>query len=248
MSAETFLRRLLTDRARPSLDFAQYCVAVMRRLKEAPPRQCNICSYFGRFRSDGYPPRFEAACPHCGALEHHRLFKLWLDRRGAALKGADILHLAPDPHLGTLLEAMAGSYMSGDLEPGRADHVLNIEALALAEESFDCIVCSHLLEHVDDRKALAEMLRVLRPGGVALIMTPVVEGWAETYENGALTSPLERSAHFGEADHVRFYGADLRDRIRTAGFELDEFTAIEPFVSRHGLIRGEKVFIAGKPG
>jgi len=78
---------------------------------------------------------------------------------------------------------------------------------------------------VDDKKALAEIYRVLKPGGVALIMLPVIEGWAGTYENPKVTTPEERKRHYGQADHVRYYGADVRGRIRAAGFQLEEFTA-----------------------
>jgi ubiquinone/menaquinone biosynthesis C-methylase UbiE len=104
-----------------------------------------------------------------------------------------------------------------------------------------------VLEHVDDKKALAEVYRVLRPGGVALIMLPVVEGWATTYENKAVTAPEDRMRHYGQSDHVRYYGADVRDRIRAAGFELSEFTAEGEDVLTYGLQRGEKVFVATKP-
>jgi hypothetical protein len=77
-------------------------------------------------------------------------------------------------------------------------------------------------------------------------MTPVVEGWDETYENQAITSPAGRELHFGQHDHVRFFGRDFRDRVRRAGFTVSDFTATEPDVSRHGLSRGEKLFIASK--
>ena len=105
-----------------------------------------------------------------------------------------------------------------------------------------------MLEHVDDRRALAEMFRLLVPGGIAFVMTPVVEGWAETYENPAITQPRDRLLHFGQNDHVRLYGRDIRDRIRAAGFELSEFVAVEPDVARYGLVRGETLFIARRPG
>ena len=79
-------------------------------------------------------------------------------------------------------------------------------------------------------------------------MFPVVEGWENTYENSLHTSPADREMFFGQSDHVRMFGRDVRDRIENAGFSLTEFTAEEPNVSRYGLIRGEKLFIAAKPG
>jgi SAM-dependent methyltransferase len=101
---------------------------------------------------------------------------------------------------------------------------------------------------VNDTLALAELFRLLKPGGKAIVSSPIVEGWAETYENPAVLTTTERLIHFGQQDHVRFYGRDLRDRIRAAGFDLTEVTAVEPDVLTYGLIRGETLFIARKPG
>jgi hypothetical protein len=78
-------------------------------------------------------------------------------------------------------------------------------------------------------------------------MLPVIEGWSRTYENAAAVTPADRMRHYGQSDHVRYYGADVRDRIRSAGFRLDEFTAEGEDVLTYGLARGEKVFIATKP-
>jgi SAM-dependent methyltransferase len=212
------------------------------------PRTCNLCGYQGRFQSAGRPRRIDARCPRCGSAERYRLLALWLDRDGASLRQANVLHFAPEAGLASLLKTRVGRYQSADIAPGRADLVLNIEAIAAAEASYDCVVCSHVLEHVDDKKALAEIYRVLKPGGIALIMLPVIEGWATTYENPQVTSPEDRKRHYGQSDHVRWYGADVRDRIRAAGFALSEFTAEGPDVLTYALQRGEKVFIATKPG
>ena len=81
-----------------------------------------------------------------------------------------------------------------------------------------------------------------------MLMFPIVEGWEHTYENPAHTSPQDRITYFGQVDHVRMYGRDVRDRITGAGFKLSEFTAEEPNVARYGLLRGEKVFVATKDG
>jgi SAM-dependent methyltransferase len=207
-------------------------------------RHCNVCGYRGRFQAAGRPRRIDARCPRCGSAERYRLLALWLDRHGAFLKHADVLHFAPEKGLAAMLKTRVGQYRSADIAPGRADMVLDIEAIAVADARYDCIVCSHVLEHVDDKKALAEIHRILKPGGVALIMLPVIEGWAATYENPRLTGAEDRKRHYGQSDHVRYYGADVRDRIRAAGFRLDEFTAEGEDVLTHALARGEKVFVA----
>ena len=206
-----------------------------------------MCGYRGQFQAAGRPRRIDARCPRCGSAERYRLFALWLDRHGGALRTARVLHFAPEKGLAKLLKARVGSYQSADITPGKAEIVRNIEAIEEPDSSFDCVVCSHVLEHVDDRRALQEVYRVLKPGGVALIMLPVIEGWSTTYENKAVTTPEDRMRHYGQSDHVRYYGADVRDRIRAAGFGLSEFTAEGEDVLIYGLARGEKVFVATKP-
>ena len=105
-----------------------------------------------------------------------------------------------------------------------------------------------MLEHVDDRKAVPELFRILRPGGLLIAMFPMVEGWDTTYENPAVTLPEERLLHFGQHDHVRFFGRDARSRLATPGFVVSEYTAVEPYVRKYGLMRGEKIFLCHKPG
>ena len=227
---------------------ASYIGARFRKLPKRYARVCNICGYEGPFGPAGKGTRNDAKCPRCHSAERYRLFKLWLDRKPDAIANKDVLHFAPEKSLGALIKPLAWIYHTADISPGRADMVLDIEAIDLPDASYDAVIASHVLEHVDDRKALSEIFRVLRPGGVAIIMVPMVEGWAQSYENAAVRSPGERTLHFGQFDHVRYYGADLRERIRTAGFSLAEFTAEGADVLRHGLIRGEKVFVATRMG
>jgi hypothetical protein len=81
-----------------------------------------------------------------------------------------------------------------------------------------------------------------------IAMTPVIEGWTETFEdNSKQKTEDDRILYFNQHDHLRFFGGDLRNRLRSAGFSVDEYTAVEPDVSRYGLIRGEKVFLCRKP-
>ncbi|MES1156105.1 MAG: methyltransferase domain-containing protein, partial [Pseudorhodoplanes sp.] len=104
-------------------------------------------------------------------------------------------------------------------------------------------ICLHVLEHVDDKAAIAELYRVVRPGGLLIAMFPIVEGWDETFEDSTKSSAEERLLYFGQHDHARFFGRDARVRLAMPGFVVEEFTAVEPYVSRYGLMRGEKVFL-----
>lgn len=216
--------------------------------KGITPRICPVCGYNGLFQVFGTPPRFDARCGGCGSLERHRLFALHAERDNFFAPDHRILHFAPEAQLSAPISARVAVYETADLSGRRPmTHQINIEATGLPSDCYDRIICNHVLEHVDDAKALAEIFRMLKPGGKAALTTPIVEGWAKTYENPAISSPADRHLHFGQADHVRIYGRDLRDRIRAAGFYLTEVTAVEPDVLTYGLIRGETLFIAMKP-
>lgn len=212
-----------------------------------PVATCPCCKFIGKFESTGLRLRLDARCPECGALERHRLLALAMARGFVDMRGKDVLHFAPD----AIIVKMVADYgpssnATADLEPGRADQILNIENLALADGSLDRIICSHVLEHVNDQRALAEMWRVLRPGGEIVIMLPVIEAWQKTYEDDTISSPAERERHFGQWDHLRWFGADIRQRITAQNFQCRDFVAYGPDSAKHNLIRGETVFIASK--
>ena len=99
---------------------------------------------------------------------------------------------------------------------------MDITALSSADETFDVVICNHVLEHVpDDRRAMAEMRRVLKPDGYALMQHPIDVARAMTYENWeATTTPGDRMREFGQEDHVRLYGMDFGDRLLSAGFQV----------------------------
>lgn len=142
--------------------------------------------------------------------------------------------------------SVGGGYQTADLfQP--ADLKLNLEAIDLPDSSQDLIIANHVLEHVDDRKASEKLSQILRPNGKFLCMVPIIEGWELTYENPAACTYQERMLHFGQEDHIRFYGRDFRARIAKGGFNLVcEFTADEKAVVDYGLMRGEKVFLFQK--
>ncbi|HLQ20307.1 MAG TPA: methyltransferase domain-containing protein, partial [Tabrizicola sp.] len=158
-----------------------------------------------------------------------------------------VLHFAPEPMFEPLLRARAGSYVTADFMRTKVDRKLNIEALEVGDASFDLIIAHQILEHVDHLKALGECFRVLKPGGRMVVTTPIIEAWAVTYENPALTTARERMLHYGQKDHLRYFGRDLKDQMRAAGFALHEFVSVEPDVSVYALSRGETLFELTKP-
>ncbi len=214
---------------------------------KTPSSECPCCGYRGRFESFGPENRPAARCPNCASLQRHRLLALAVRDHAVEFAGQDVLHFAPEPIMARIIQKAAPkSYRTADITPGRADEVLNLEKIAKPDASFDRIVASHVLEHVDDALAMAELYRILRPGGALIAMVPLIEGWAATYEDDRIRSDRDRADHFGQYDHVRFYGADFRDRLMSHGFKVREFTALGREAVDYALLRGEKVFIAVK--
>ena len=213
-----------------------------RATKPLRVRSCPLCGYVGYFRHAGRPPRFDALCPQCGSFERHRLFWLWFKGEKSKLD-EPILLFGPEPILAAKFRAVYSDYVTADLYT-EADLNLDIEDIDLESGSINTVICNHVLEHVSDRKALAEIYRVLSENGRLIASIPIVEGWDHTYENGSITDPVERELHFGQSDHVRYYGRDFRQRLRSAGFnEVEEVTAEGQEVVEYALLPGEKVFL-----
>jgi SAM-dependent methyltransferase len=189
-------------------------------------RYCPACgSHTRRFQEYGAISRPDAKCPVCDSTERERAQVLLLrtkvlPRLAGRADPIRILHVAPEPGVERVLRALPRSrYLSGDFEPGRAMAALDLTNLKFPDAAFDFVFVSHVLEHIpDDRRAMAELLRVLSPGGVAFIEVPVLASC--TYEDAAITRPAERLAAFGQSDHVRICGIDYEDRLREAGFEV----------------------------
>jgi len=192
------------------------------------------------------PPRYNAECPHCGSLERHRLLSHCLQRLRILSGSENVLHFAPEACLSPIIEKKSATYRTADLIPGRASTVLNIEHIDLPDKSIDVVIANHILEHVDDRAALREIRRILTDHGVFIVMIPIVEGWAKTYENPSIIGEAERDRHFGQSDHVRYFGRDFRNRVLSAGFSLEEFSCDGAETVRYSLTRGECVFIGRK--
>jgi SAM-dependent methyltransferase len=186
-------------------------------------RYCPVCrSHVNRFLPHGNPPRADARCPVCDSLERHRLLWLYLAEATDLFDGRRkrVLHAAPEPYLTRLLRSIPGvNYLSIDLLPGNAMLQADLTRLQFGDDSFDVIFCSHVLEHIpDDRKAMAELRRVLHPSGWAILQVPM-RGQV-TQEDPSVTSNEERTRLFGQHDHVRYYGADFKGRLESVGFHV----------------------------
>jgi len=183
---------------------------------------CPVCGEWSRtFLPFGLDQRRRARCPVCGALERHRFVWLHLlDAWRLTRQRARLLHIAPEPCLRRRIAQLPQiRYVTADKFDPEVDLVRDLTDLGLPDGSFDRVICSHVLEHVpDDRTAMRELHRVLRPGGRALIMVPIDMGRPRTYEDPAIDTPAGRFEAFGHPYHVRIPGADYPERLREAGF------------------------------
>jgi SAM-dependent methyltransferase len=145
-----------------------------------------------------------------------------LNELGIASRELRILHFAAEYCFVRRFQRMSNiNHIVADLDPSRGGVRMDITDIPLGADAVDMVVCSHVLEHVqDDVKAMRELKRVLRPGGTALIMCPVEQERPTTYEDPSIVTPEARREAFHQNDHVRIYGADFIDRLRVAGFDV----------------------------
>jgi SAM-dependent methyltransferase len=199
-------------------------------------------------------PRINGYCPRCNAKARHRRDWLFLEERTNLFTDRlRLLHVSPKYAISRRLVRMPTlDYVAIDLEVRpHITALADLQHLPLRSDTFDAAICIHVLEHVaDDRSAIDELYRVLKPGGWALISVPIRLDQG-TYEDATINAPAARKAAFGETSHLRWYGIDFVDRLTAAGFvvTMDPATDIDPEpAERYGLLEDENVFVAVKPG
>jgi SAM-dependent methyltransferase len=185
-------------------------------------RPSDKSTFLTRLESVGSnPERFW--CPHCSSIDRERHLRLFLERLGVmgAVRGGALLHMAPEYRLRGYIESHdLKSYVRGDLTPqNEGVHAIDLQQIAFSDETFDMVICNHMLEHVDDASAaLHEIHRILKRGGRAICQTPFAARLTKTFEDPLLQSPGDRLFFYGQEDHVRLFGSDIERCFTDAGF------------------------------
>jgi len=143
------------------------------------------------------------------------------------------------------------NYISGDLDPIRAQENINMENIHYPNDFFDVVISSHVLEHVnDDSKAIKELYRVQNKSGFQIHMVPIDSSLSKTYEDQTITSPKLRKRIYGHFDHKRIYGVDFIDRLSKVGFSVTIYTPTDYLqqdeIMKYGVSLGEKIFYCKK--
>lgn len=213
---------------------------------------CNLCGKsFRKLKSKGNREiRFNAECPYCGSVERTRLLLFYLEKETTFFtKENHLLQIAPHWQLRKIFRQLKNiHYVNGDLNPACADEQMDITAIPYPDNTFDYVICSHVLGHVpNEALAIKELHRVLKPDGTALILTLINWNSPTTYESDENKTPEQRLQAYSEPDLVRLHGADFADRLRKEGFTVDPIdyakTLDEETNRRYSLGNGDREII-----
>ncbi len=209
---------------------------------------------FKTFLPYGYGnQRNNVLSPSTLSLERHRLLWLYLKNETdffSAEKKA--LHFAPEQAFYKRFKRLKNlDYTTTDLNSPLADVKADICNLPFKDDSYDVILCNHVLEHItDDTKAMQELYRVLKPNGMAILQIPQDLNRETTFEDNTITDKIERAKIFGQYDHVRIYGLDYFEKLRHIGFKVEEvdYTSklTEKEIEKYCLAKGEIIPVCYK--
>lgn len=201
---------------------------------------------FRKFLSYGYgKQRPNVLSPSTLSLERHRLLWLWLlNETDFFMSKKKVLHMAPEQCFLKRFKKLKHDITTSDLNSPIADVKADITNLPFKDNTFDIIFCNHVLEHIpDDTKAMQELHRVLKSGGMGILQVPQDLNRATTFEDDTITDPKERAKIFGQYDHVRIYGRDYFKKLRSVGFRVKEIDYTKDLaaelVDKYRLANGE---------
>lgn len=209
---------------------------------------------FRRFLPYGYSQqRPNVLSPSTLSLERHRLLWLYLKNETDFFSAPkSVLHMAPEQCFLKRFKELPGiKYITADLHSPIADVKADITNLPFEDGSFDVILCNHVLEHIPNHtKAMEELYRVMRPGGYGVFQVPLDSSREQTFEDDSITDSKERAKIFGQYDHVRVYGNDYFDTLRSVGFRVEpvDYTATIPteLIEKYRLSKGELIPVVYK--
>lgn len=196
--------------------------------------------------------RENCICPYCESVDRDRWqYYVLQNKLGVFRASGRILHFAPEAPIQKLIEQNEQiDYYTGDIVPGRAMHVTDITDIQYRDNTFDYIICNHVMEHIpNEEKAVSEIMRVLKPNGKWIFSFPICTDM-KTYEDKTLISPEQRRKEYGQVDHVRLYGYDFAERFEKYGLKLYIYSPKNEIddaqIEKFGFIKDDIIIVATK--
>jgi predicted SAM-dependent methyltransferase len=218
---------------------------------------CPCCE--GQFRTFisyttyGGKLREKAMCPRCSSVERHRLLWLYLkNQTNLFTEKIKLLHFAPEYYFKHKFSGLRNlEYYTADLASPLAEVKMDITNILYEDNFCNVILCNHVLEHIpDDKKAMQELFRVLKPGGWAILQVPIDLNLENTFEGPSIVSPEEREKLFGQYDHVRQYGRDYKNKLEQVGFKVKVDGYVRSLgtekIKKYGLKETEDIYFCTK--
>ena len=233
----------------------------------APPKRLHKCPSCEKIFPYFYPAvcgdhiAFNTQCPHCKSYERHRAQWLYYCRETNLFSSNSpicVLHCAPEERFfKKLYKKKNVDYYPIDKWKGftvcgkKMRDYVDLVDLPYEDNTFDYILCNHVLEHIpDEQAALLELKRVLKPGGCAFLNVPIDPTINDTLENPAYNTDSLRLKHYGQCDHVRKYGLDYKNHLEKAGF-LVAYVVVKEYFSKeeiykYGLLPNDRIYYCKK--
>jgi len=229
------------------LIFLQNLLLFWRLLNYKKPKFfCTVCEKKTYGYLTGFFPKLTITCSYCLSESKQRLISQYLRKYNFTDK--TILHFAPEDCMIKFINKnkIYNKYILADINPTKEINKVDITDTEFQNNTFDLIICSHVLEHVDEKKAIRELKRIIKINGFILLLFPIIDSWEKTYRNDNIKNDYDRERHFLQHDHLQLFGREIERELSDDNFSLKKITPFGQECVKYGITQGESLFVLEK--